>query len=125
VKNEIKSNNSVRKEATVVIEKETIQNEENSVLQSFARDVKIPGFRNGKVPLALIKSQRQGVEGTDRKTVASKAFDDIFNGNNGEIFSLINFDINNIPDGCLGVEGTLEDGTKAIDLVPQTLSWAE
>jgi trigger factor len=189
VKSEIKSISSVRKEAVVVIEKNIIQNEENSVLQSFARDIKIPGFRKGKVPPTLIKSRyaKELQEQID-KTVASKAFDDIVKENNWEIFSLAKFDVKNTSDGDkelnftvdlkptfelfdyknieinqpeitvsdeeigeaieqtrshhaeykevkrpiqkgdfvrLQYEGMLEDGTKAIDFIPQTPIWAE
>jgi trigger factor len=189
VKSEIKSISSVRKEATVVIAKDTIQSEENSVLQSFVRDVKIPGFRKGKVPLALIKSRyaKELQEQID-KTVASKAFDDIVKENNWEIFSLAKFDVKNTLGGDkelnftvdlkpafelldyknieikqpeitindeeisktieqirnhytdykevkrpiqrgdfvrLQYEGTFDDGTKVIDLIPQTPIWAE
>ncbi|MDR0418291.1 MAG: trigger factor [Puniceicoccales bacterium] len=189
MKSEIKSISSVRKEATVVIAKDIIQNEENSALQSFVRDVKIPGFRKGKVPLALIKSRyaKELQEQVD-KTVASRVFDDIVKENNWEIFSLTKFDVKNTLDGekelnfivdlkptfelfdyknieieqpAIAIndeditkaieqirnhyanykevkrpiqrgdfvrfqyEGTLDDGTKAIDLVPQTPIWAE
>jgi trigger factor len=189
VKNEIKSINSVRKEAVVVIGKDTIQNEERFILQSFAQDVKVPGFRKGKVPPALIKSRyaKELQEQIDKK-VASKAFDDIVKENNWEVFSLTKFDVKNTPDGNkelnftvdlkptfelfdyknieinqpeitvsdeeingaierirshhadyktvkrpiqkgdfvrLQYIGALEDGTKAIDLIPQPSIWTE
>ncbi|MDR2372475.1 MAG: trigger factor [Puniceicoccales bacterium] len=189
MKGEIKSISSVRREATVVIEKDAIQREENTVLQSFVRDVKIPGFRKGKVPPALVRT-RYAKELTEEinKTVASKAFDDIVKENNWEIFSLVKFDVQNTSEGNkelnfivdlkptfelldyknieinqpeitvsdeeiagaieqlrnhhadyrevkrpiqkddfvrLQYEGVLEDGTKAIDLVPKLSGWAE
>jgi trigger factor len=100
VKSEIKSISSVRREATVVIEKDAIQREENTVLQSFVRDVKIPGFRKGKVPTALVKT-RYAKELTEQidKTVASKTFDDIVKENRWEIFSLVKFDVQDTPEG--------------------------
>jgi trigger factor len=189
VKSEIKSVDSVRREASVIIGKDILQKEEHSVLQSFARDMKIPGFRKGKVPPALIKTRhtKELKEQID-KAVASKAFDDMVKENNWEVFSLVKFDVRDTPDGDrelnftvdlkptfelldyknieierpeitvsdeeiteaieqmrnhyadykavkrpiqkgdfvrLQYEGTLEDGTKAIDLVPQMPTWAE
>jgi trigger factor len=100
VKSEIKSISSVRKEVVVTIEKAMIQREENSVLQSFSRDVKIPGFRQGKVPVALIKSRyAKELEERVDKNVLSKAYDEIVKENNWDIFSLAKFDVRNTPDG--------------------------
>ncbi|MDR2200651.1 MAG: trigger factor family protein, partial [Puniceicoccales bacterium] len=78
MKSEIKSINSVRKEAIVFIEKDSIQSEEDRVLKSFGRDLKIPGFRKGKVPLTLIRSRhtKELDEQVDR-AIASKLFDEI------------------------------------------------
>jgi trigger factor len=100
VKSKVKSINSVRKEVIIVIAKDTIQSEENSVLQFFVRDVKIPGFRKGTVPFALIKSRyaKELHEQID-KTIASKAFDDIVKENNWENFSLAKFNVKNTLDG--------------------------
>ncbi|MDR1435297.1 MAG: trigger factor [Puniceicoccales bacterium] len=100
MKSEIKSINSVRKEVVVVIEKAVVQREENSVLQSFARDIKIPGFRKGKIPLTLVKS-RYGKELDQEidKTVASKTFDNVVKENNWDVFSLVKFDVRDMPDG--------------------------
>jgi trigger factor len=100
VKSEIKSINSVRKEAVVSVDGAIVQREESAALQSFARDVKIPGFRKGKVPPALIKSRyaKELAEQID-KTVAEKAFDDIVKENGWEIFSVLQFDVQNTPDG--------------------------
>ncbi|MDR1303416.1 MAG: trigger factor [Puniceicoccales bacterium] len=100
MRSEIKSISSVRKEAIVIIEKATIQREENLVLQFFSRDVKIPGFRKGKVPATLIKSRyAKELEERVDKNVSSKAYDDIVKENNWDIFSLVKFNVRNTPSG--------------------------
>jgi trigger factor len=100
VKSEIKSISPVRREATVVIEEDVIRREESVVLQSFAQDIKIPGFRKGKVPPALIRT-RYAKELTEQvdKAVTSKVFDDMVKENNWEIFSLVKFDVQNTSEG--------------------------
>jgi trigger factor len=113
VESEIKSISSVRKEVVVTIEKAAIQREENSVLQSFSRDVKIPGFRKGKVPAALIKSRyAKELEEQVEKSVASKAYDDIVKENNWDIFSLAKFNVRNTPSGD-------KELTFVVDLKPE------
>ncbi|MDR0590522.1 MAG: trigger factor [Puniceicoccales bacterium] len=113
VRSEIKSISSVRKEAIVTIEKATIQREENAVLQSFSRDVKIPGFRKGKVPAALIKSRyAKELEEQVEKSVASKAYDDIVKENNWNIFSLAKFNVRSTPSGD-------KELTFTVDLKPE------
>ncbi|MDR1590731.1 MAG: trigger factor [Puniceicoccales bacterium] len=109
MKSEIKSVNSVRKEAVVRIEKDIIQKEENVVLQSFARDVKIPGFRKGKVPPTVIKSRyaKELAEQID-KTIASKTLDDVVKENDWEIFSVLQFDVKNTPDGTKELHFTVD-----------------
>jgi trigger factor len=100
VRSEIKSINAVRKEVIVVVEKDVVQREENSVLQSFARDIKIPGFRKGKIPPMLAKS-RYGKELDQQidKTIASKTFDDVVKENGWDVFSLVRFDVKDTPEG--------------------------
>jgi trigger factor len=101
VKSEIKSINSVRKEAVVVVEKDVVQNEENLILQSFGHDVKVPGFRKGRVPSTLIKARyAKELDAQVNKALASKIFNDVVEENQWNLFSLAKFNVENVADGC-------------------------
>ncbi|MDR3317596.1 MAG: trigger factor [Puniceicoccales bacterium] len=100
MESEIKSISSVQKEVVVLVERADIQREEDTILQSFARNAKIPGFRKGKVPLTLIKTRcvKELEEQLD-KAVASKVYEDILKENQWDVFSLVRLDVKNTPEG--------------------------
>ena len=109
MKSEIKSISSVCKEAVVVVDQSVIKNEEASVLSSFAKELKIPGFRKGKVPVSLIKT-RYSKELNERidKAIADQTFSDLVKENNFDVFALSKFDIKTLENGDREVTFTID-----------------
>ena len=96
----VTSISSVRKEVTTSVKKDDVINEENKVLQQFIKEVKIPGFRKGKVPSSIIKSRfSSDLEQQVDKELANQAFDHIQNKERFDLFSLVKFDVNNDDSG--------------------------
>ncbi|UPA28217.1 MAG: trigger factor [Verrucomicrobiota bacterium] len=100
MKSDIKSINSVCKEAVVTVPQAVVQEEESSVLSTFAQQVKVPGFRKGKVPLSLIRSRytKELGEQVD-KTIAQKIFDDLVKEQSWDVFSLSKFTSKKLENG--------------------------
>lgn len=100
MKSDIKSINSVCKEAVVTVPQAVVQEEEGSVLSTFAQQVKVPGFRKGKVPLSLIRSRytKELGEQVD-KTIAQKIFDDLVKEQSWDVFSLSKFTSKKLENG--------------------------
>ena len=109
MKSEIKSISPVCVEAVVVVEQSIVKDKEDSVLNSFAKDMKIPGFRKGKVPVTLIKSRyaKELSEQVD-KTIADQAFSDLIKENNFDVFSLSKFDIRTLENGDREIKFTID-----------------
>lgn len=112
MKSEVKSISPVRKEAVVVVEKIAVDQEEEKAMKSFIHDLKIPGFRRGKVPASLIKTRyaKELQEQVD-KTIATNLFNDLVKENQWDVFALAKFSTQTLENGDKEI-------TFAIDLKP-------
>ncbi|MDR0407297.1 MAG: trigger factor [Campylobacteraceae bacterium] len=69
--------NSANASATAVISNETIKQKENEILKTLAKDVRIDGFRKGKVPPSILKARYGDKVKTDAEQEAVKELYDI------------------------------------------------
>lgn len=100
MKYEINTINSVRKEAVITIAKEDVSRAEEKVLNYFCKDVKMPGFRKGKVPMSIVKSRfAKEVDEQLDKELANQAYTDLQKEENFNVFSIVKFDVNDDDDG--------------------------
>ena len=109
MKYEIKAVNSVRKEIVASIEKADILDEEAKVLKQFRNEVKIPGFRQGKVPDSIIKSRfSKEIEEQVNKTIANDTLNEITEKEKLNLFALVKFDVNNEDSGAKTITFTVD-----------------
>lgn len=113
MKYEINTINSVRKEAVITIAKEDVLRAEEKVLNYFCKDVKMPGFRKGKVPMSIVKTRfANEVEEQLDKELANQSYEELQKEEKFNIFSIIKFDVNNDDAGSKII-------TITIDLKPE------
>ncbi|MDR1498120.1 MAG: trigger factor [Puniceicoccales bacterium] len=87
---EIKDINQSRKSASLTIPAETLASSEKTILKKLVGQVRIPGFRQGKVPPEVLRRQYSDLLTDDlRKKIISDALDHIGNETKLEIYALI------------------------------------
>ncbi|MBL9215504.1 MAG: trigger factor [Opitutaceae bacterium] len=106
--------NETRKTLTVSLDKSEVDGEYNTVLGEFSRQVRIPGFRPGKAPAAMV-AKRFGKELKEefKHKVIGKAYRDGLDQSKLEVLSLVEVE-----------EGAIEPGLSAaikltVDIRPE------
>jgi trigger factor len=95
--------NETRKTLTVTLDKSEVDTEYQAVLVDFAKQARLPGFRPGKAPAAMV-AKRYGKELKDefKTKVIGKAYRDALEQSKLDVLSLIEVE-----------EGTIESGLSA------------
>jgi trigger factor len=100
VKSEIKDVGSVRKVFTMTISKDEAQNEENLLIKAISRDAKMPGFRKGHVPEAIVRAKfSKDVKARLDRQLYSRAMEFVTKEHNVRIFSVVKVDSNDKASG--------------------------
>ncbi len=87
-----------RKAISISLPAEEIQKTEGSLLQEFVREAKIPGFRPGKAPLAMVRKRfAKPLRDELKQRVLNQAFQKIRTDSGLEVLSLIKLDGANDP----------------------------
>jgi trigger factor len=93
VKSEIKDVSSVRKVFTVTVSKDEAQNEEGLLIKAISSDAKMPGFRKGHVPEAIVRTKfAKDLKARLDDQLYSRAMETMAKEYNVKIFSMIKAD---------------------------------
>ena len=92
-----------RKKVTVVIEAAEIANEQKKLVKQFSQQVRIPGFRPGKAPAAMIlQKHKKDIADELKKKLVSGAYEQVTNEEGFKIYNVVDL-----------VEGDIEVGKDA------------
>lgn len=92
-----------RKKVTVVIEAAEIANEQKKLVKQFSQQVRIPGFRPGKAPAAMIlQKHKKDIADELKKKLVSGAYEQVTNEEGFKIYNVVDL-----------VEGDIEMGKDA------------
>ncbi len=100
MKTQVADINETRKTITVSIEAAEIDKEQKKLLSQFAQQVRIPGFRPGKAPAAIIlKKYGKDVEEELKRKVVSSAYEQISKDDEVKIFNVVDLKEDDIQAG--------------------------
>ncbi|MDR0351397.1 MAG: trigger factor [Puniceicoccales bacterium] len=100
MKSEIKDVSNVRKVFTVTVSKDEAQNEESLLVKTISRDVKMPGFRKGHVPEAIVRVKfAKDVKAKLDEQLYSRAMETMTKEHGTRIFSVVKADFNDKESG--------------------------
>lgn len=86
--------NETRKTVTVTVPAATIQEEEQSLINTFVKKVKVPGFRPGKVPFQVLKTKyAKELSGELHDAIVKKAYQYVIDNSGLNIYSVIKLDV--------------------------------
>ena len=111
---DLKEQSATRSVVTVEFDSTEVSNKRQSLIKDFTKNVKIPGFRPGKVPAALIEKRfEKELQSELNRALISEAYDKAIQKSDIDIFSVVD-----IEDGEfeLGKDGKV---TFIVDVNPQ------
>jgi len=115
VKFSIQDVTETRKTAVIVVPKEQIAEEEQSLLKKYAGQLRIPGFRPGKAPLDMVRNKyRKELAGELTQNIISSIYNKLTEESDLNIYGIVN--VNLEPDPMTpGNEGVV---TFTLDIKP-------
>jgi trigger factor len=100
VKSEIKEVSSVRSVFTLTVSKDEAQNEEDLLVKTISRDVKMPGFRKGHVPESIVRMKfAKDVKVKLDEQLYSRAMETMAKEHSPRVFSVVKADFNDKESG--------------------------
>lgn len=104
-----------RKDLVVTITGEEVAREEALVLKEFTKQAKVPGFRPGKAPVALLRQRfKQSIQEELNRVVSQKLFSYALSESKLEVYSIVNFGQN--QDFAAGQEANVD---LSVDVYPK------
>ena len=114
MKTDVQDINPTRKTIAVSVAAEEIAEQEAKLIKDFQRQAKIPGFRPGKAPEAMVRSRfAKDIQNELKQRIVSAAHQEGVAGADFEVFNIVEMDQGEI---AMGHAGTV---TFTVDIIPE------
>jgi trigger factor len=93
VKTDLKEQSATRSIVTVEFDSAEISNKRQSLIKDFSKNVKIPGFRSGKVPASLIEKRfEKELQGELDRALINEAYDKAIQKSEMDVFTVVDIE---------------------------------
>lgn len=114
MKTDVQEINATRKTIAVTITSEEVAEQEAKLIKDYQRQAKIPGFRPGKAPEAMVRARfAKDLQQELKQRVVSQAHQEGVAGADFEVFTIVELDEGEIADGK---DATI---TFTVDVIPE------
>lgn len=93
MKTDVQEQSATRSVVTVEFDSTEVSNKRKNLIKDFSKNVKVPGFRPGKVPATLIEKRfEKELKGELDRSLINDAYDSAIQKSDMDVFSVVNVD---------------------------------